>query len=169
MFLTLEKLKARAPEITTAAVRAELPLDHVLACVAPGPVAESAMAPAPPADGPGWAPLRPGGRWGVAPGADPDAPPRMLDWGIPANAGSTHWLRASLRVPEDWRGRPVLLALDWQGSGHSSLEAILYLDGQALAGIDEFHRAVLLPTAMHDGAHEALVRCYVPFPQPFGA
>ncbi len=88
--------------------------------------------------------------------------------GHPADGGSTHWLRATITVPEAWRGQPVLLAMDWQGGGQSSLEAILYLDGPALAGIDEFHRAVLLPAEAHTGEHSVPLRCYVPFKQPFG-
>jgi alpha-mannosidase len=168
MFFTIEKLTIRIPEIIAAATRATLTVEGVLTCPAPGPARAAAMAAPPAGDAPGWRPLRMGAPWGLSPGADPDAPPRMLDWGIPADGGSTHWLRANLRVPEAWRGQPVLLALDWQGSGQSSLEAILYLDGQALAGIDEFHRAVLLPAGVHAGEHALLIRCYMPFQQPFG-
>src|SRR5262249_44404662 len=158
----------RIPQIIAAATRATVAVDGVLTCPAPGPANAAAMAAPPAGDDSGWRPLRGGAQWGLAPGADPDAPPHMLGWGIPANGGSTHWLRASLRVPDAWRGRSVQLALDWEGSGQSSLEAILYLDGQALAGVDEFHRAVLLPAEAHIGEHEVLLRCYVPFQQPFG-
>ena len=47
-------------------------------------------------------------------------------------------------------------------------EAIAYLDGRALAGIDHFHRAALLPADAHAGQHELLIRCYLPFAQSFG-
>jgi alpha-mannosidase len=167
-FFTTEKLKARIPEIIAAAVRATHPIDEVYTCAAAGPAATNAMAAPPPPDDPGWKPLRVGERWGVRPGADPNQPPRRLGWGIPADGGSNHWLRAIVRVPPEWQGQPVLVALAWEGSGQSSLEAIAYLDGRALAGLDQFHRAVLLPAAAHDGAHELLIRCYLPFPQNFG-
>jgi alpha-mannosidase len=168
MFLTLEKLKARAPEIITAATRASQPLDNVLTCIAPGPVAESTMALPPAVDDPGWTPLRRSERWGGAPGADPDALPQQIGWGIPVNGGGTHWLRTRLRVPEDWHGQTVRLALAWEGNAQASLEGIVYLDGLALAGIDEFHRGVLLPDVAHMGEHELLIRCYTPYRQPFG-
>ncbi len=168
MFWTKEKLKLRVPEIITAAVRATLPLDTVLTCAAPGDPHDTAMAAPPPADSTIWTALKPGQRWGVKPGADPNRRPPMLDWGIPAEGGSNHWLRATVDVPGAWRGKPVLVALAWQGEGQASLEAILYLDGKALAGIDEFHRSALLPDAAHRGKHEIVFRCYLPFPQDFG-
>jgi alpha-mannosidase len=165
--LTLDKLKRRVPEIVAAAVRLTQPLDDVLTCAPRGPADESAMAAPPPLDASDWLPLRVGDPWGGKPGADPLAQ-RTLDWGIPADGGSTHWLRATLRVPQDWRGAQVQLALAWSGQGQASLEAIVYLDGRALAGLDEFHRAILLPAAAHDGAHELRLRCYLPQAQPFG-
>jgi alpha-mannosidase len=167
-FFTLEKLKARIPEIAQAAVRARRPIDGVLTAIAPGPVATSTMAPAPPAGAPEWQPLATGQRWGGAPGADPDAPREEIGWGIPVNGGGTHWLRASLRVPEEWRGQSVHLSLAWEGAGQASTEAIVYLDGAVLSGLDDFHRSALLPAAAHDGEHELLVRCYTPYRQPFG-
>jgi len=168
MFFTLEKLKARVPEIASAAVRAVRPIDGVFTVIAPGPVAESTMAPAPPADAPGWEPLRTGQPWGGAPGADPAAPRQEIGWGIPANGGGTHWLRAALRVPAEWRGQSVHLALAWEGNSYASVEAIVYLDGAVLAGLDDFHRSALLPEAAHTGERELLIRCYTPYGQPFG-
>src|SRR5258708_36375872 len=168
MFFTPEKLKARLPEIVAASVRASQPVGGVMTCIAPGPVAESAMAGPPPATAPGWMRLNVGERWGARPGSDPNEKPRMLDWGIPFEGGSTHWLRATIRVPDEWRGKPVLLALQWEGAGQASVEAIVYLDGKTLAGIDQFHRSILLPESAHNGEHEVLWRCYVPYAQPFG-
>jgi alpha-mannosidase len=168
MRFTADKLAVRIPEIIAAAVRATHPLQDAWTCPAPGSLAASAMAPPPPADAPGWRPLRPGALWGGPPGLADDAPQPEIGWGIPASGGGTHWLRAPLRVPDDWRGQSVLLELAWDGIGHASLEAIVYLDGQALAGLDEFHRAVLLPPAAHAGAHELLIRCYTPYRRPFG-
>lgn len=167
MPFTLDKLKARIPEIIAAAVRASRPIDEVLFCVAPGPVAASAMAPPPPPDA-GWAPIRPGDRWGGPPGSTPETPLPALDWGVPEKGGGTYWLRATLAVPAEWRGLPVRLALDWEDRDQASLEAIAYLDGQALSGLDDHHRSILLPEAAHGGAHELLVRCFLPYHRPFG-
>ncbi len=168
MPLTLEKLNARIPELSAAAIRASLPLHDVRFCAAPGPVAASSMAPPPPADSADWAPLRRGELWGGAPGATAATPQASIGWGIPASGGGTYWLRASLVVPADWRGRSVWLSLEWAGAGQASLEAIIYLDGQVLSGLDEFHHGALLPEAAHAGAHELLLRCYLPYHRPFG-
>src|SRR5437763_1408972 len=112
MYWTIEKLKARIPEIADAATLEARRIDEVLTCVAPGAVAESAMAAPPPAEASGWSPLKIGERWGFRPGADPSVPVRILDWGIPADGGSNHWLRATLRIPEEWHGKQVLLELE---------------------------------------------------------
>src|SRR5262249_45892789 len=94
--------------------------------------------------------------------------PPMLFEGIPAEGGSNHWLRAKIRIPDDWHSKSVFLALAWEGKQQASLESIVYLDGQALAGLDEFHHSALLPAAAHQGEHEVLLRCYLPFPADFG-
>ncbi len=164
---TREKLHSRVPQIIAAAVRDARPLDGITTIAAPGSVDNSAMAPAPAADA-AWRELTPGRPWGVAPTAQSDAPPANIGWGIPENGGSTHWLRASFQVPDEWRGRQVLLALEWAGAGQASQEAILYLDGAELAGVDEFHRAILLPAEAYQGVHEVRLRVYVPYPGPFG-
>jgi len=168
MYLTLEKLQQRAPEIIVAATRAIQPIAEIYTYAVPGPAGESAMSPPPPADAPGWVLVRAGDRWGIPAGADPAAEFSTLIWGYAGDGGSNHWLRASLSVPEAWRGQPVLLAMDWDGKRGSSVEAIAYLDGAALAGLDEFHRAVMLPAAAHEGEHELLIRCLAPIPQRFG-
>jgi alpha-mannosidase len=168
MHLTLEKLQQRVPEIIAAAIRATQSIAEVLTYAVPGPGSDSAMSPPPPADTPGWAPVRAGDRWGIPAGADPAADASTLIWGFAGDGGSNHWLRASLRVPEAWRGQSVLLAMDWDGRRGSSVEAIVYLDGDVLAGLDEFHRAVMLPQTSHEGAHELLIRCLAPIPQRFG-
>ncbi len=174
MFLTLEKLQQRVPEIIAAAIRATLPIADLQTYAVPGPGADSAMSPPPPTDAPGWAPLRAGDRWGIPSGADPQAQTPTLIWGFAGDGGSNHWLHASLSVPAEWQGAIgegqaiPFLAMDWDGHYGSSVEAIAYLDGAVLAGLDEFHRAVLLPAAAHTGAHELLIRCLVPVVQRFG-
>ena len=165
---TIEKLAARIPEISAAAVRARFPIADVVTCVAPGPVAQSAMAPPPPPADPAWRRLAPGERWSGAPGADLNAPREEIGWGIPSNGGGSHWLRASFSIPAGWRGQSVHLTLSWEGRDQSSLEAIVYLDGSALSGLDAFHRTVLLPASAHTGTHELLIRCYTPYPRAFG-
>ncbi len=168
MFLTIEKLQQRVPEIIAAAVRASAPVADVQTYAVPGPGADSAMSPPPAADAPGWVPLHAGDRWGIAAGADPQVATPTLIWGFAGDGGSNHWLRANLSVPTEWQGQPVVLAMDWDGRRGSSVEAIVYIDGAVLAGLDEFHRAVLLPAAAHTGTHELLIRCLTPVVQRFG-
>ena len=67
MFLTIEKLQQRVTEIIAAAIRASLPIADLQTYAVPGSGADSAMSPPPPADAPGWAPLRAGDRWGLRP------------------------------------------------------------------------------------------------------
>ncbi len=168
MLLTLEKLNARIPEIVAAAVRASQPLIDVQYCGAPGPVATSAMAPAPLPAATDWMPIRPGDRWGGPPGATADTLLPDLGWGVPEQGGGTYWLRARFAVPAAWRGRSVWLALEWEDRDQASLEAIVYLDGETLSGLDDFHRSLLLPERAHHDEHELLIRCFVPYHKPFG-
>jgi alpha-mannosidase len=168
MYLTLEKLQQRAPEIIAAAIRATQPIAEVQTYAVPGSGGESVMSPPPAADAPGWAPVRAGDRWGIPAGADPAAEFNTLIWGFAGDGGTNHWLRASLSVPAAWRGQLVLLTMDWESKRGSSVEAIAYLDGAVLAGLDEFHHSLVLPAAAHEGAHELLIRCLVPIPQRFG-
>jgi len=168
MFLTLEKLQKRVPEIIAAAARATQPITELQTYAVPGPGADSAMSPPPPSDQPGWAPLHAGDRWGIPAGADPQANTPTLIWGFAGDGGSNHWLRASLSIPAEWQGQQVVLAMDWDGHYGSSVEAIVYLDGAVLAGLDQFHRTILLPAAAHTGTHELLIRCLVPVVQRFG-
>ena len=167
LFFTVEKLKARLDEIRAAAIRATRPIDHVLTCPAPGAPPDNAMAPAPPRDDPAWRPLRAGERWGGDP-HNPDRPVERIPWGMPVDGGHNHWLHAPIRVPDEWRGRHVMVRLHWEGHGQASVEGIAYLDGRTLAGIDEPHPAVLLPESAHEGQHDLLIRCYAPYAHPFG-
>ncbi|MEO7910916.1 MAG: alpha-mannosidase, partial [Roseiflexaceae bacterium] len=120
MFLTLEKLQQRVPEIIAAAIRATLPITDVQTYAVPGLNADSAMSPPPSADAPGWTLLHIGDRWGIAAGADPQAATSTLIWGFAGDGGSNHWLRASLSVPAEWQAQQVLLAMDWDGRRGSS-------------------------------------------------
>lgn len=168
MLFTLDKLSLRISEIVAAAVRASRPIDHVLFCTAPGPLAASAMAPPPPADAAIWRPIRPGDHWGGPPGSTAETVLPDLGWGVPEKGGGTYWLRAHFMVPAEWRGQAVRLALEWQDRDQASLEAIVYLDGQTLSGLDDWHRSILLPESAHTDTHELLIRCFVPYHRPFG-
>jgi alpha-mannosidase len=164
--MTLEKLKGRIPAIIAAATREEQQINPVWTMY--GPPLHMPMAAPPPTDDANWRILAIGERWGAPPGSDPSSPPRKLGWDIPADGGHNHWLRARFSVPEMWRGQPVLLAMDWEGRGQGSMEAILYIDGQTVAGIDEFHKTVLLPSELHKNHEaEALIRLYIPHPKTF--
>jgi alpha-mannosidase len=61
-----------------------------------------------------------------------------------------------------------VLAMDWEGKQGSSIEAIAYLDGAVLAGLDQFHHTALLPAAAHTGTHDLLIRYLAPVAQRFG-
>ncbi len=168
MYFTLEKLTARMPELIASTIRATHSIDPILTMPALGTPPDNAMSPPPLADHPGWRALHERALWGGNPANDPSTPPAMLGWGIPADGGHNHWLKASFSVPDDWQGKPVLLHLDWETNGQSSIEAILYIGGQAVGGIDQFHKSYLLPPELHQGTHEILLRVYTPFAQPFG-
>ena len=168
MFLTIEKLQQRVPEIIAASIRATLPIADVQTYAVPGRNADSAMSPPPAADAPGWTPLRAGDHWGMAAGADPQVATPTLIWGFTGDGGSNHWLRTRLNVPAEWQGQQVVLAMEWDGRHGSSVEAIVYIDGVVLAGLDEFHRVVVLPADAHTGTHELLIRCLTPVMQRFG-
>jgi alpha-mannosidase len=142
MWLIREKLARRIPQIGRAAIRATIPLPAVQ-------VRRSAAVMEPLPGDEGWEALEQGAPWGIP--------------------GETVWLRTEVSAPESWHNTHVLLHLSWEGRGLESVEAIAYLDGQALAGLDEFHRRVLLPPETHDGhAHSLLIRCFTPQTQPFG-
>lgn len=167
MLLTYEKLTRRAPEIIAAAIRATQPVEEVRVCTAPGAPADNAMSPPPAPDDPGWMPISYGQYWGGTPGEDQHTPPESVGWGIPTNGGGNYWLKANLEVPEAWRGRQVLVELQWEKGQHTRIEGIAYLDGRALSGIDAPHPHAMLPSAAHKESHDLLIRCYVAYSRPF--
>lgn len=168
---TMEKLNARLPELISATIRASHDL-NAESLVAPGAPSENAMSALPPNDAP-WKALALGTRWGGDP-ANPDVSPKMLGWGIPADGGHNHWLRSSFSVPGEWRTlveagtHDVVLAMDWDSEGQSSLEAIAYIGGHAYAGLDQFHKSCVLSSELLQGSHEVLLRVYTPIPTAFG-
>jgi alpha-mannosidase len=65
------------------------------------------------------------------------------------------WLRATIRVPQEWSGRRVLGRFDFGrtgGGNNSGFESLLFVDGEPYQGVDSNHQEVFLPTdcAGHD-------------------
>src|SRR5258707_4636254 len=97
------------------------PVDEVFTPVAPGSVDDAAMSAPPDSNSSGWKHLKKGQRWGAKPGTDLSAPIDLIDWGMPVNGGSTHWLRTTVQVTKEWQGKSVFLALTWEGKGQASM------------------------------------------------
>jgi alpha-mannosidase len=60
----------------------------------------------------------------------------------------TAWFRARLEIPADWKGERVGLFLrlgDVRDSDLSGPEALLYVNGNALQGLDRYHSEAVLP------------------------
>jgi alpha-mannosidase len=137
--LTLEKLALRIAELRLAAVRARLALEPVLVREA----GHDEHAP-PPGEAEGWRVLDEGAPWGRFHGCV--------------------WLRAELSIPEGWRALPLELCLRYplivDDDTFRRIEANLYLDGALYAGIDHYHRSVLLPADLGDGPHEIAILVY---------
>ncbi|HTY71675.1 MAG TPA: glycoside hydrolase family 38 C-terminal domain-containing protein [Actinomycetes bacterium] len=152
------RIFARVGDLEQACVHDRMPLP-VEVCDVDG-AAVSPLGPAPGPDDPRWTPLQPGEDWGRE-------HPLVL-WGYPADGGSVSWLRTRFVVPPGWVGEDVLLALDDPRGGPAiGYEGLLHLDGAVLAGLDEFHRQVLLPERARSGPHDVLARCTVAARRPF--
>ena len=147
------RLTARLPDLEGACIRDRLTLEAVANDV--DDAAQRPMGAPPEQADPGWQPCTVGELWGR------EHP--LAVWGFPSDGGSTTWLRTEFAVPAEWAGDDVLLALDDRRAGGPALgyEGLLHLDGAVLAGLDEFHRSVVLPPRALTGTHEALVRCSV--------
>ncbi len=145
------RLTARRGDLNAAALRDRVPLEAWASPVVGA--SQAPLAPPPAAADPSWAPLAIGEPWGI------EHP--LAVWGFPADGGSVTWLRTSFAVPTDWVGDDVLLALDdpRPEGGALGYEGLLHLDGDIVAGLDEFHRAVRLPDKALTGTHDVLVRC----------
>jgi alpha-mannosidase len=142
LMLTHEKLARRIPQLGRAAVRARQALGPVVWCAA----GRSDLVP-PTTDE--WQELVEDEYWGAAHGCV--------------------WLRASLEVPPGWRSVPLELALLYPHLASDEtfigFEANLYVDGALYAGIDMFHRSVLLPAHTADGAaHQIDILVYTRVP-----
>ena len=134
LLFTVEKLKARLEEMRAAIIRDTRLITDVWTCPAPGAPPDNAMSPPPPPDDPSWRPLKVGERWGGDP-QNPDKPDEPLPWGMPVDGGHTHWLRTTLRVPEEWRGRQVQVRLRWSGKGTPASRAFSTSTGARSPGL----------------------------------
>ena len=68
------------------------------------------------------------------------------------------WLRARVRVPERFEGKPIALYLRQEGVEHSLLgtETLVYVDGRLLHGTDSYHPEICL-TEHAEGGREYVV------------
>ncbi len=120
MKFTLEMIQTLLVALRRAARREVVPLGP--ARYLPGPAA-GAQDPA--YDDGDWGRLGVGDRWG--------------------GAGQTCWLRVPVRVPPSWAGAKVALHIALSDYEHlSGPEALAYLDGVPVQGIDFYHRDLLL-------------------------
>jgi alpha-mannosidase len=122
-FYTLEKLHKLLEAVERARVRGRQPLADL----------EFRVAKIDNKDFPDprhWEPFAPGSAWG---GRD-----------------VTTWFRATVRIPDAWRQHRLYLhfRLGQGGDWVSAPEAMLYVDGKPLQGIDVNHRRVWLPPAL---------------------
>ncbi len=151
MKFSLDMIASALPTLQAAARRGAIPLGpaHI------APAAEAgADALRPDYDDGAWATIGPGDRWG--------------------GAGQTWWLRAPVRVPEEWSGRKVavhVLLGDYEDI--TGPEALAYLDGAPVQGFDYYHRDLVLDVGAGDGrAHVLALEAYsslLPGPQVIGA
>ena len=112
---------------------ARLDARNLTAEIAPGSMAGGAG---------GWSPLAAGDRWG--------------------EQGRTYLIRVPFEVPEAWTGDKVVLhAQLGEYADLSGPEALAYLDGRPLQGIDERHREVRLDRHVTPGTrHEIVFEAY---------
>jgi alpha-mannosidase len=147
MPLTVQKLRVRLAEMSRFVEGAPVALSPIFVAPASGP-----MTPAPARADRLWTPLEVGQLWGLTHG--------------------TVWLAATVQVPQQMVGQPIVLQLLWDVLPDDSLlrrlEATVFLDGRAIGGFDWAHRTLLLPSFACDGrAHELTIQVYTLTPMPF--
>ncbi|MCC7358222.1 MAG: alpha-mannosidase [Anaerolineales bacterium] len=126
-FYTVEKIARQLPELKAAGIRAVQPLRPLKYHAGEAPDGA-----APALDDSGWQEFPLGGQWG---GQDQIA-----------------WFRTSVSVPEAWRGGKVQLRFvpGPADGGESTAEAMLYVDGAPLQGLDVWHETVWLPPELKE-------------------
>ena len=68
------------------------------------------------------------------------------------------WLRARVQTPQTFHGKPVALFLQLGGHQHAlfGTEALVYVDGRLVQGVDAFHQEVLLANKARGGQEYAV-------------
>lgn len=132
MKLTIEMIAARLRDLLEAARRERMPLGPARIAYNPPSGAHR-----PDYDDSAWETIVPGDRWG--------------------GANQTCWLRLPVQVPETWRGGRVVAHIVLGGEEHiSGPEALAYLDGTAVQGIDFHHREIALDDLARPGEKHLL-------------
>jgi len=147
MSLTTRKLESRIAELGNAAEGQEITISPVYIASATGPMTPPPSSPF--TDVSQWQQLEKGHAWGKTHG--------------------TSWLAFQLPA----QTVPTTIHLAWNTSKDDSLlllvEATVFLDGQAIGGLDYRHLFLLLPAQTYDGQpHSITIQAYTSVPQPFG-
>ena len=128
---TAEKIAARIELLRSVAVRRSTPLAPFRLLELPGPEAEPPIH----ADASGWPEI-----------------PHLTHWG---RFDLSFLLRGSFAVPEGWGGDGTGIALHLpmgnSGDIFTHPEALLHVDGEALASVDRYHHTIPLPPEWADG------------------
>jgi len=134
--LTAEKIAQRLRLIAPKVARARVPIDRfVLEELADATVAPDLGVHACTAQGP------------------------RLDWDSYWGGQNLHFvLRSRFTVPRGWRNPALHLPLGVAGDIFTHPEALLYIDGQALASADRYHHTIEIPSDLADAApHDLLL------------
>jgi alpha-mannosidase len=83
----------------------------------------------------------------------------LLDWDSYWGEQNLHFvLRSRFTVPRGWRNPALHLPLGTAGDIFTHPEALLYIDGRAVASADRYHHTIDLDTALADGQpHDLLL------------
>lgn len=132
MKFAIEMIAARLPDLLAASRRERLPLGPARIAAAPQEGAKEREY-----DDARWEQIKPGDRWG--------------------GQGQTWWFRVPLSLPEAWAGQKVVAHLALGNYEHiSGPEALAYLDGVPVQGIDYHHRDFLLTGRVRPGEQHVL-------------
>lgn len=86
-------------------------------------------------------------------------------WGGGKSLEAQHaWLRSSAVVPSEWKSEETWLFID-PGQGHYSgvagAEALLFINGEPVQGIDDRHKYVLLKNSIYDSGDKEKILLYL--------
>ncbi len=132
MKLTVEMIAKRLPDLLAASRRERLPLGPARIAAAPQNDAKQHGY-----DDTRWEQIKVGERWG--------------------GQGQTCWFRFPFEVPKAWAGQKVAAHILLGRYEHiSGPEALAYLDGQPVQGIDFNHRDIVLDASIRPGERHML-------------